>query len=92
MSHRRRPWLICYDVADPRRLRRTFKELQDVALPVQKSVFVAELTLAELEQLMRRLAEHINPQEDRLQVFILQNLIAPHSLGQAAATGKTLVV
>ena len=92
MSHHRRPWLICYDVADPKRLRRTFKELQDVALPVQKSVFVAELTQAELEQLMRRLAEHIGPQEDRLQVFSLHELAAPRNLGQAVAVGKTWVV
>ncbi len=92
MSHHRRPWLICYDIADPKRLRRTFNELRDVALPVQKSVFVAELTQAELEKLMLRLAEHIDPQEDRLQVFILQELAALRSLGQAVPMGKAWVV
>jgi CRISPR-associated protein Cas2 len=92
MSHRRRPWLICYDVADPRRLRRTFKTLRDIALPVQKSVFVAQLTQAELERLLVQLAEHIDPQEDRLQAFILQELAAPHSLGQPAANSTAWVV
>ena len=92
MSHHRRPWLICYDVADPKRLRRTFKELRDVALPVQKSVFLADLTLAELERLLSRLAGHIDPQEDRLQVFVLHELAAQRSLGQVAPAGKTWVV
>ncbi len=57
MSRHRRPVLICYDIADPRRLRRAFRELRDAALPVQKSVFVAALTEAELERLLERLAE-----------------------------------
>lgn len=92
MSHRRRPWLICYDVADPRRLRRTFKTLRDVALPVQKSVFVAQLTQDELERLLVQLAEHIDPLEDRLQVFILQDPAAPRSLGQSAANSLAWVV
>lgn len=92
MNHHRRPWLICYDVADPKRLRRTFKELQDAALPLQKSVFLAELTQAELERLLLRLADCINPQEDRLQVFVLHEPAAQRSLGQQVPAGKTWVV
>lgn len=89
---RRQPVLICYDVANPRRLRRVFQEVKDVALPVQKSVFVAQLSATEIERLMVRLAECLDIGEDRLQVFALRDFSAPQSLGQAAAIGKTWVV
>jgi CRISPR-associated protein Cas2 len=92
MSAHRRPLLVCYDIADPRRLRRIFRELRDVALPVQKSVFLAELTAADLTGLLERLAEGIDPAEDRLSVFYLQDLARTHSLGLTAPLGDAWVV
>jgi CRISPR-associated protein Cas2 len=85
MSRHRRPTLICYDIADPKRLRRVFREMRDVALPVQKSVFVAEMSSAELGQLLARLADYIDPQEDRLQAFLLRDFSKPVTLGRAVA-------
>lgn len=91
MSQYRRPVLICYDIADPRRLRRAFRELRDVALPVQKSVFVAALTEAELERLLERLADHIDAAADRLQVFSLRQLTQAHGLGRTTGQQDTWV-
>jgi CRISPR-associated protein Cas2 len=91
MSRHRRPVLICYDIADPRRLRRAFRELRDAALPVQKSVFVAALTEAELERLLERLAESIDVEEDCLQVFRLRTLHSSHGLGRTAGLKDTWV-
>jgi CRISPR-associated protein Cas2 len=91
MSQHRRPVLICYDIADPRRLRRAFRELRDAALPVQKSVFVAALTEAELERLLERLADHIDAAEDCLRVFRLRTLAPAHGLGQVARLADTWV-
>ena len=92
MSHHRRPLLICYDIADPKRLRRAFHEIRDVALSVQKSVFVAELTQAELELLLRRLADLIEPKEDRVQIFMLHDFSQPMGLGHVVSMGQTCVV
>lgn len=92
MSRHRHPVLICYDVADPKRLRRVFREVRDVALPVQKSVFVAQLSEREIAMLMERLAECLDAGEDRLQVFALRELEPPQSLGKAMATGHAWVV
>jgi len=91
MSHHRRPMLICYDVAQPKRLRRVFRDLRDIALPVQKSVFLAELTQAELEGLLTRLAEYLDPREDRLQAFMLRDASQPQGLGQGVALSETWV-
>jgi CRISPR-associated protein Cas2 len=91
MSAQRRPLLICYDVAEPRRLRRVFRELRDQALPVQKSVFFAELTAADLTELLERLAAAIEPAEDRLQVFYLQDPATARGLGLARPLGGALV-
>lgn len=78
---RKRPVLICYDVADPKRLRRVFREVRDVAMPVQKSVFVASLSFEEVEALLGHLAECLDVEEDRLQVFALREINPSHSLG-----------
>jgi len=91
MSAHRRPLLICYDIADPRRLRRVFREVRDLALPVQKSVFFAELTAADLTGLLERLADAIEPAEDRLRVFYLQDPAASRGLGLAPPLGETWV-
>ena len=92
MSHHRRPLLICYDIADPKRLRRAFHEIRDVALPVQKSVFMAEMTQAELELLLGRLAELIEPKEDRVQIFMLHDLSKAMGLGCVVSINQTCVV
>jgi CRISPR-associated protein Cas2 len=87
-----RPMLICYDIADPKRLRKAFRDLKDVALPVQKSVFVGELTEAELDRLLQRLGGYLDPQEDRVQVFMLRDLSPLRGLGQIVTLAGTLVI
>lgn len=91
MSAHRRPLLICYDIAEPRRLRQVFRELRDMAWPLQKSVFLAELTAADLDELLERLGRRIEPTEDRLQVFYLQDPAQSRQLGLAAVPGDAWV-
>ena len=91
MSHKQ-PVLICYDVADPKRLRRVFREMKDMALPVQKSVFVAKLTGEEVEKLLARLTPCLDMGEDRLQVFSLRAISPRQSLGLSQATDSIWVV
>ena len=68
-----------------------FRELRDAALPVQKSVFVAALTEAELERLLEHLAESIDVEEDCLLVFRLRTLTPVHDLGRTAGLKDTWV-
>ncbi len=62
MRHR---YLVCYDVADPRRLARTHKKLTGFGQPVQYSVFVCDLSPAARVRLEEALTEILNLKEDR---------------------------
>jgi CRISPR-associated endonuclease Cas2 len=43
----RSTYIVCYDVADPKRLRRVFKVCKDFGQHLQFSVFECDLTVAE---------------------------------------------
>jgi len=64
-------YLVCYDIADPRRLARVFKLLKAQAIHVQYSVFCCSLTWNELGKLKSDLQERINPKEDDVRIYPL---------------------
>lgn len=53
-------YIICYDIADCKRLRRVHSVVSDVAMPVQLSVFEAEMAETELTKLIQSLSKQIN--------------------------------
>lgn len=59
-------WLICYDVRDPKRLRRAAKRLEGYGQRMQFSVFRCWLTPARLQQLRWELTELLEPEDDVL--------------------------
>lgn len=59
-------WIIAYDIVDDRRRARVARLLLQHARRLQKSVFEAWLTLADLRALAADLAEHVHPREDRV--------------------------
>ena len=61
-------YLICYDVAEPKRLRKVYKTLQGAGESLQYSVFRCELSAQERQKLIERLWEILNLAEDRLLV------------------------
>ena len=63
MRHR---YLVCYDVADDRRLNRTHKKLTGFGLAVQYSVFVCDLSPTERVRLEEALTAILNLNEDRV--------------------------
>lgn len=65
-------YLICYDIANPRRLQRVHRALSKVALAVQYSVFVAPFTEAELQRVWDILAFEINPKEDDVRAYPIE--------------------
>jgi CRISPR-associated endonuclease Cas2 len=51
----RNVYLVAYDVADPKRLRRTYQTMLGHGDPVQYSIFYCELSPMERQQLKQRL-------------------------------------
>lgn len=64
----RHVYLICYDVGEPKRLRRVYKCLQGAGESLQYSVFRCELSPEERQGLIERLWGLMNLREDRLLV------------------------
>ncbi|MBX5453482.1 MAG: CRISPR-associated endonuclease Cas2 [Acidobacteriia bacterium] len=62
-------WLVGYDIASPRRLRRVHRYLKKRAFPVQYSLFLMRGTLRELERLLHDLAQLIHPRRDDVRAW-----------------------
>jgi CRISPR/Cas system-associated endoribonuclease Cas2 len=62
-------YLIAYDIADPRRLRRLHRALRAEALAVQESLFLVRGTVDEVEVLLDRLEGLMDPRADDLRAY-----------------------
>ena len=67
----RNVYLVCYDVADEKRLRRTFKTMRGFGDPMQYSVFRCELSPTEKQQMKEALWEILNWEQDRVMLINL---------------------
>ncbi len=64
-------YMICYDISDPRRLRKTARVLEDFGIRVQKSFFQCEITAKGLEQLRGKILEEIDLAKDFFFIYPL---------------------
>lgn len=64
-------YFIGYDIADPKRLCKVAKTLENYGLRVQKSFFECEMQENIKEQLLKKLLDIINKKEDSLVVYPL---------------------
>jgi CRISPR-associated protein Cas2 len=64
-------YLVCYDVANDKRLRRTYKKMRGFGTPLQYSVFRCELSPTERQGMKEALWEILNWSEDRVMVVDL---------------------
>ncbi len=71
MATRPRLCLLCYDIADPKRLLRVHRCLREIGLPVQYSVFTLRLTPARQAALLRQLRTLIDEREDDVRMYLL---------------------
>lgn len=62
----RNRYIICYDIADPKRLAKAFKKMRGFGDPVQLSVFQCDLSRQELILVKAALLEIINEREDKV--------------------------
>lgn len=79
---RKSTWLVCYDIAHPRRLARVHRWLVRHAVPVQYSVFVASGTAAEIDALVQGIARRIEPRRDDVRLYPLERNRPAHVLGR----------
>jgi len=75
--------LAAYDVASPSRLRHALAIVRNYATGGQKSVFECFLTDGEKRELMKAMADVIDPEEDRFLVLRLDPRGKVQTLGVA---------
>ncbi len=86
----RMPFLLCYDIADPRRLQRIHSQLKKHAVPIQYSVFLGRFTNKELKSLTSKLAGLIKSSEDDIRIYPLHKHPKVQTLGQYELTPESL--
>ena len=73
MSHSRsNNYLVCYDIRDPKRLRRIHKTMCGWGMPLQYSVFHCDLTDQGKQGLIEELSAIIDHREDGVRVYALK--------------------
>lgn len=77
-------FLIAYDIADPRRLRRVARRLERHALRCQKSVFVYRGDERGLQTVLDEAGSQMDLREDCLQAWRLAAGETPHGLLRGA--------
>ena len=69
-------WLVCYDVRDPARLRKTARHMEGYGQRVQYSVFRCWMTLRQMEQLRWELTELLAPEDAVLLIPLCSGCVA----------------
>lgn len=62
-------YLLAYDIANPKRLKKTHRLLKKEGLAVQKSVFFVQGREQDVNDLLDRLAVVLDPQDDDLRAY-----------------------
>jgi CRISPR-associated protein Cas2 len=80
-------YLVCYDIADAKRLRRVFKAMRGWGDHLQLSVFECQLTAADLVRCRGELAEIIHHRDDQV-LFVCLGPVAGRGEWVITAMGK----
>lgn len=65
-GHGMQVWLVCYDISDPKRLRRVYVTMRGYGEHWQYSVFLCRLSASRKVRLMSDLEDIIEPAEDQV--------------------------
>ncbi len=63
--------IVAYDIADPRRLYKIAKIMEDYGYRVQKSIFEVDIDEIQFRQMKARVEEVLEPKEDGVKYFSL---------------------
>ena len=80
--NRRVPWLLCYDISNPGRLRKIHKLAVRFAIPLQYSVFLTCATRSEMKNFVGHLEAIIDPRYDDVRGYPLSTRIQPLVYGK----------
>ena len=75
-------WLVCYDIAEPRRLARVGRAAREFGVPLQYSVLWARLDRVELGAAMGEIATRIDPRRDDVRFYPLPENVQITGLGR----------
>jgi len=76
-------YLVCYDIASPRRLGRALRYMKGKGIHLQYSVFLCSLTWPELQRMKDELKERINESEDDVRIYPLPAKALVKAMGRA---------
>lgn len=83
--HSKHPWLIGYDIAQPRRLQRIHRRLIKEAYGVQYSLYLFYGSVREAQALLDELAQRMDPREDDLRAYPVPRNPELYILGSQAS-------
>ena len=63
------PWLLCYDISDPKRLQRVHRVISSNAVTLQYSVFYAYGTRTEVFEIIEQAELVIDSKKDDLRAY-----------------------
>lgn len=63
--------LVCYDITEPKRLRRIHRHMRTWGIPIQYSVFCCRLTAPERKRLESDLHDLIDERTDDVRIYAL---------------------
>jgi CRISPR-associated protein Cas2 len=75
-------WLVCYDIAEPRRLARVGRAVRAFGVPLQYSVLWARLNSAGLASALATIATRIDPRRDDVRFYPLPENVQITGLGR----------
>lgn len=71
MSHEPKSWIVAYDIADPRRLRKVHRLMQKYGVPMQYSAFNVVLSDPQMTALLDELQALIDDRADDVRAYHL---------------------
>lgn len=83
------PYLVCYDIADERRLTQIYRLMKGRGLHIQYSVFYCVLTDREIKTLKNEIKQIIHPRYDDVRIYPLSkdSLVAVLGCGERIPEG-----
>ena len=75
-------WLVCYDIAEPRRLARVGRAAREFVVPLQYSVLWARLDGVGLAKALGAIGARIDPRADDVRLYPLPENVQITGLGR----------